>query len=96
MAAQTGMAGSTVLGRDVMTGGQVGFAGHGTIGEGVRIAAQSGVPGDVAAGLTIGGSPAVEIGLWRRSAAALMRLPELLRRVRALEQAAEKTPRSTD
>ena len=90
LAAQTGLAGSTIIGRDVMTGGQVGFAGHCSIGDRVRIAAQSGISGDVAEGQTIGGSPAVEIGLWRRSVAALMRLPELFRRVRALEQAAEE------
>ena len=90
LAAQTGLAGSTVLGRDVMTGGQVGFAGHCSIGDRVRIAAQSGVSGDVPEGQTVGGSPAVEIGLWRRSVAALMRLPELFRRVRALEQSVDK------
>jgi UDP-3-O-[3-hydroxymyristoyl] glucosamine N-acyltransferase len=91
LAAQTGLAGSTVLGRDVMTGGQVGFAGHGVIGDAVRVAAQSGVPGDVAAGRTIAGSPAMDIAAWRRAAAVFARLPDLLRRLRALERALHGT-----
>jgi UDP-3-O-[3-hydroxymyristoyl] glucosamine N-acyltransferase len=87
LAAQTGMAGSTVLGDDVMTGGQVGFAGHCVVGNGVRIAAQSGVAGDVPAGSTVAGSPAIDIALWRRAVTAFARLPDLLRRLRVLERA---------
>jgi len=86
LAAQTGLAGSTRLGRDVMAGGQVGFAGHLRIGDGVQIAAQSGVPGDVPARTVVAGTPAIEIGLWRRCMAVLRRLPEILSRLRALEE----------
>ncbi|MFN2428079.1 MAG: hypothetical protein ABR587_16715 [Candidatus Binatia bacterium] len=88
LAGQTGMAGSTHIGHRVMAGGQVGFAGHLAVGDDVRIAARAGVVSDVEAGGTVGGFPAVDIALWRRAAAALLRLPELLRRVRRLEQAA--------
>ena len=96
LAAQTGLAGSTTLGREVLAGGQVGFAGHAEIGDRVRIAAQSGVAGDVAAGRTIAGSPAVDIGIWRRAMVALTRLPELLRRVRALERRDSGSDREND
>ena len=41
--AQTGVAGSTKIGKKVHDYGQVGFAGHLTIGNNVRIQAQSGV-----------------------------------------------------
>lgn len=85
LAAQTGLAGSTTVGRFVRMGGQVGSAGHLTIGDAAQIAAQSGVANDVAAGSTVGGYPASDIRIWRRVAAALPRLPELLRRVRHLE-----------
>jgi UDP-3-O-[3-hydroxymyristoyl] glucosamine N-acyltransferase len=85
LAAQTGMAGSTTLGAEVMTGGQVGFAGHCSVGDGVKIAAQSGIAGDVPAGCTVAGSPAIDIALWRRAVAVFARLPEVLRRIRALE-----------
>jgi UDP-3-O-[3-hydroxymyristoyl] glucosamine N-acyltransferase len=86
LAAQVGIAGSTRIGRGVQMGGQAGAAGHLTIGDGVQIAAQSGVPNSVPAGTTVGGYPAIEVGLWRRTSAALLRLPELLRRVRRLER----------
>jgi UDP-3-O-[3-hydroxymyristoyl] glucosamine N-acyltransferase len=88
LAAQVGLAGSTKLGRGVQMGGQAGAAGHLTIGDGVQIVAQSGVPSSVPPGQVIGGYPAVEVTRWRRASAALLRLPELLHRVRRLERAA--------
>lgn len=90
IAAQTGLAGSTTVGARAQLGGQVGSAGHLTIGADARVAAQSGVPGDVADGQTVGGYPAMEVGLWRRVSAAVHKLPELLRRVRRLEKALER------
>ncbi|MEB2285533.1 MAG: hypothetical protein B6D46_02525 [Polyangiaceae bacterium UTPRO1] len=86
LAAQVGIAGSTRIGRGVQMGGQAGAAGHLTIGDGVQVAAQSGIPSSVPPGKIVGGYPAVEVGLWRRTSAALLRLPELLRRVRRLER----------
>jgi UDP-3-O-[3-hydroxymyristoyl] glucosamine N-acyltransferase len=98
LAAQTGLAGSTRLGRDVMAGGQVGFAGHLRIGDGVQIAAQTGVPSDVPAGSVVAGTPAMEIALWRRCMAVLRRLPEILSRLRAVEERlnARREPRGDD
>jgi len=61
--------------------------GHLSIGDGVAIGAQAGVGGDVEPGETISGSPARPHALWKRIEAALTRLPELFRRVRALEAA---------
>lgn len=86
LAAQVGLSGSTRLGQWVRVGGQVGAAGHLTIGDGAQIAAQSGVNNSVTAGATVGGTPAMEMGLWRRAMAATTRLPELFRRVRRLER----------
>jgi UDP-3-O-[3-hydroxymyristoyl] glucosamine N-acyltransferase len=86
LAAQVGIAGSTKVGRGVQMGGQVGVAGHVVIGDGVQVAAQSGVPSSVPPGKVVGGYPAVEVTIWRRTSAALLRLPELLRRVRRLER----------
>jgi UDP-3-O-[3-hydroxymyristoyl] glucosamine N-acyltransferase len=92
LAAQTGLAGSTRLGRDILAGGQVGFAGHLQIGDGVQIAAQTGVPSDVAAGTVVAGTPAMDIALWRRCMAALRRLPEILSRLRAVEERVGTNP----
>lgn len=87
LAAQFGMAGSSSLGSGVMAGGQAGVAGHVHVGDRARMAAQSGIAGDVAAGATVAGAPATDIGTWRRYSVALRRLPELLRRIAALERA---------
>ncbi len=89
LAAQVGLSGSTHLGRWVRMGGQSGAAGHLTIGEGAQVAAQSGVPNSLAPGAIVGGTPAVDGVLWRRISAALVRLPELLRRVRRIERQLE-------
>jgi UDP-3-O-[3-hydroxymyristoyl] glucosamine N-acyltransferase len=51
--AQTGLAGSTVLERNVLLAGQVGSSGHLTVHEGAIVYAQSGIGGDVEAGTRI-------------------------------------------
>jgi UDP-3-O-[3-hydroxymyristoyl] glucosamine N-acyltransferase len=87
IAAQVGLAGTSVLGRRVMLGGQVGLAGHQTLGDGAQVAAKSGIHGDVPAGAVYGGYPATDVRLWRRMSSALARLPEALRRLRRVERA---------
>jgi len=87
LAAQVGLAGGTRLGAHVMLGGQAGLAGHLTVGDRARVAARSGVHGDVPAGAAYGGYPATEVHRWRRAAVGFFRLPEVLRRLRRVEQA---------
>jgi UDP-3-O-[3-hydroxymyristoyl] glucosamine N-acyltransferase len=84
--AQTGIAGSTRAGRYVTFGGQAGINGHIAIGDGATIAAQSGVFGDVPAGTTVSGYPARPHRESLRAQAGLFRLPELMKRLRALER----------
>jgi len=90
LAAQVGLAGSTKIESRVQLGGQVGTAGHLTVGKNTMVVAQSGIPSDVPANSVIGGYPAVDVRDWRRYSAALPKLPEILRRLRRLEQALEK------
>jgi UDP-3-O-[3-hydroxymyristoyl] glucosamine N-acyltransferase len=85
MAAQVGIAGSTVIEDDVMFGGQVGVAGHVTIHRGAIAIGQAGVTNSVDAGVMVGGYPAMEIQEWRRASVIFKRLPELKRRIEALE-----------
>jgi UDP-3-O-[3-hydroxymyristoyl] glucosamine N-acyltransferase len=87
LVAQSGIAGSTRLGRSVILAGQAGVAGHLTIGDGAIVGAKSAAVQDVAAGAFVVGHPAVDHREWKRAQAALRRLPELLKRVRRLEQA---------
>jgi UDP-3-O-[3-hydroxymyristoyl] glucosamine N-acyltransferase len=83
---QTGLAGSTILEKNVLLAGQAGISGHLTIHEGAIVYAQSGIGGDVAAGSIVSGSPAFEAGEWRRAVTAFPRLPEILKTVRRLEK----------
>ena len=60
MAAQTGIAGSTKIGRHCVMGGQVGIAGHITIADNTSFGAQSGVLGSVKKeGQAFLGTPAI-------------------------------------
>jgi UDP-3-O-[3-hydroxymyristoyl] glucosamine N-acyltransferase len=85
LVAQTGISGSTRLGRGVIFAGQSGAAGHLSIGDGARVGAKSAVLQDLPAGAFVIGTPAIEAGLWRRAAALFGRLPDLRRRLMRLE-----------
>jgi UDP-3-O-[3-hydroxymyristoyl] glucosamine N-acyltransferase len=84
--AQTGLAGSTVLERNVLLAGQVGSSGHLTVHENVVVYAQSGIGGDVEAGARISGSPAFAANEWLRAVTAFPKLPELLKTLRDLKK----------
>jgi UDP-3-O-[3-hydroxymyristoyl] glucosamine N-acyltransferase len=83
---QAGISGSVQVGRGVMIAGQVGVNGHIQIGDGAVIGGQSGVFGDVPAGEVWSGYPARPHRESMRVQAHLLRLPELARRVKALER----------
>ena len=85
MAAQVGIAGSTVVEDDVMFGGQVGVGGHLTIGRGAVAVGQSGVTNSLDPGAMVAGYPAIAAPEWRRASAVFRRLPELKRRIETLE-----------
>jgi UDP-3-O-[3-hydroxymyristoyl] glucosamine N-acyltransferase len=86
MAAQSGLAGSVTLGSWCQFGGQSGCADHAKIGDRTRVIAQAGVHNDLAADALVGGAPAIDLKVFRRMVAVEPRLPELARRLRALEK----------
>jgi UDP-3-O-[3-hydroxymyristoyl] glucosamine N-acyltransferase len=85
-AAMTGIAGSVKIGKWCQFGGNSGCADHVTIGDRVLVTAKSGIHSDVKSDTIVGGYPAVEVHSYRRYSAAIPRLPELLRRMRAVER----------
>lgn len=96
IAAQTGIAGSTKIGRDCMIGGQVGIVGHITIADGVKIAAQSGVGSSIQKeGSIVQGSPAIEIGNFKRAYIGFRNLQKMEDRLRTLEQQAKSNGSDT-
>ncbi len=90
LCAQTGLAGTTVLERNVLLAGQVGSAGHLTVHEGATVYAQSGIGGDVPPGARISGSPAFAANEWLRCVTAFPKLPELIQTVRELKKRVEE------
>ena len=88
--AQTGLAGSSILERNVLLAGQVGISGHLTIHDNAVVYAQSGVGGDVEPGARISGSPAFAANVWLRAITAFPKLPELVKLVRDLKKKVEE------
>ena len=86
--AQAGIAGSSKIGERVFFMAQSGAAGHLEIGAGSFIGARGGVIEDLPSGSRVYGFPALAERAWHRANAWLARLPELGRRVRALEKSA--------
>jgi len=87
IAAQVGVSGSTKIGKNCMIAGQVGFAGHLDIADEIKIGAQSGVPGPLRKkGETYLGYPATEYSIQRRAMVVFTKLPDIWRRVEALEK----------
>lgn len=84
--AQTGLAGSSVIGKRVILAGQVGIAGHLKVGDDVVITAKSATSHDVENGKVLSGIPAFDNREWLRSTAAFRRLGELARSIRDLEK----------
>ena len=83
---QTGLAGSSVIGKRVILAGQVGIAGHLRVGDDAVVTAKSATSHDVEAGKIISGVPAFDNRDWLRSIAAFRRLGEMARTIRELEK----------
>jgi UDP-3-O-[3-hydroxymyristoyl] glucosamine N-acyltransferase len=86
LVAQCGISGSTRLGDQVTLAGQAGIAGHLQIGDGATVGPQSGVAKNIPAGTTMGGTPAMERGTFMRTMTAIPKLPDMARRLAALEK----------
>ena len=83
--AQSGLSGSTTTGHHVTIAGHVGTVGHIHIGSGAILTAKSGVTKDVPEGQTWRGAPARPIKEQMEIEAHFQQLPELARRLKALE-----------
>jgi UDP-3-O-[3-hydroxymyristoyl] glucosamine N-acyltransferase len=86
VAAQSGLAGSTTVGRGAILMGQTASAGHLSIGAASFLGARAALHKDLPPGSRVWGAPALEERRWHRSMAAFARLPEMLRRLRAVER----------
>lgn len=86
VAAQSGLAGSTTVGRGAILMGQTASAGHLTIGAASFLGGRAALHKDLPPGSRVWGAPPLEERRWHKSVAAFARLPEMLRRLRAVER----------
>jgi UDP-3-O-[3-hydroxymyristoyl] glucosamine N-acyltransferase len=86
LAAQVGIAGSSVVEDQVTLAGQVGVAGHITVGKGTIATAQTGIPNSLEPGSFVSGYPAIANREWLKSAAIFRKLPEVRKLIADLER----------
>jgi UDP-3-O-[3-hydroxymyristoyl] glucosamine N-acyltransferase len=86
LVSQSGISGSTRLGKGVIVAGQSGAVGHITIGDGARVGAKSAVTKDVPPGVLVTGIPAREHKAWLKERALVARLEDVVARLRRLEK----------
>lgn len=87
IAAQAGIAGSTKIGEQCVIGGQAGFNGHIAVPKGTKVGGQAGITRTwEEEGLSLNGTPALELKDSLRSAAIFRKLPLLEKRVHDLEK----------
>lgn len=83
---QSGISGSTELGKNVVLAGQVGLVGHITLGDNTIVAARSGVTKSFPAGSILLGGPAKPIAEQKKIFAFIARLPELFKDLSELKK----------
>lgn len=93
---QVGIAGSTTTGDYVVMAGKAGVRDHVHIGERAVLGAQAGVSNDVAANTMVFGSPARPEREQKLIFAAVHKLPELRRQVKAIQAAVNRLEQQQD
>ncbi|NQV04873.1 MAG: UDP-3-O-(3-hydroxymyristoyl)glucosamine N-acyltransferase [Candidatus Omnitrophica bacterium] len=84
--AQSGISGSTTIGNNVTLAGQSGVIGHVSVGDNVVVAARSGVTKSIPSNTCVSGFPAKSHKVTKRINACVQNLPELYKKVKALEE----------
>lgn len=95
IAGLSGVAGSTKVGKHCVIGAQVGIVGHITIADGTQIGGQSGIPKSIKEpNQQFMGSPAQPIKEAFKTQVVLRNLPNLEKRIQALEQRIKELTKS--
>lgn len=91
--AQVGISGSTVIGKNVIIAGQAGITGHITIGDNAIIGGKAGVTKNIPPNTHVTGFPARDKWEDMRLQAYSRRQPELIEKLKKLEEKIEKAER---
>ena len=95
MAAQVGIAGSTIVGKNCQFGGQAGTSGHITIGEGSKIGPKAGLISSVKPNSVLLGAPAFDIKQALKSFSIIRNLPKLRDDVIELQKKVKSIEKTT-
>lgn len=93
---QVGISGSTQIGKNVMLGGQAGIVGHLKVGDRAKVAAKTGVSKSIPPDTVIAGHAGVPFNQWKRSVAAIRRLPDTMKKIHKLEKRLAELERSLE
>lgn len=97
LVAQVGISGSVSIGKNAILAGQAGVAGHLTIGDGATVGPKTGVGKPVPAGQIVSaGIPEMPHRLWLRVVRMIPKLPELAKRLAALEKKFKRLEEKTE
>ncbi|MEE9465240.1 MAG: UDP-3-O-(3-hydroxymyristoyl)glucosamine N-acyltransferase [Candidatus Neomarinimicrobiota bacterium] len=96
LSGKSGIAGSVTIGDHVILAAQVGVADHVTIGDRAIVAGRGTVRQSLEGGKVYAGDPAIEHPHWMRQVTVAKQLPELFRRIRALEHALKDKKESVE
>ena len=86
LVAQVAIAGSTVIGKHCVFGGQSAVVGHIKIGDNVTLAARGGIPNNVEDNQNLAGAPAMPHREWLKATMTIPHLPEMRRELKQLKK----------
>ncbi|MDO3694943.1 UDP-3-O-(3-hydroxymyristoyl)glucosamine N-acyltransferase [Wenyingzhuangia sp. chi5] len=82
IAGQSGIAGSSKIGKYCMFGGQVGISGHVSIGDNVKISAKSGVTRNIKNDAVLRGIPSMDYNEYNKAYVMFKKLPEIIKELK--------------
>ncbi len=88
--AQSGISGSATIGNNVTLAGQSGVIGHVSIGDNVVVGGKSGVTKSIPPNSCVSGFPAKSHTVAKRINACVQNLPDLYKKIKAMEEEIEK------
>ncbi len=86
IAAQTGFAGSTTLGKHCTVAGQVGFSGHLSVADNTHFLAKAGVTHSINKPGVYSGFPAIPVSEWQKNSVRARNLDKMAKKIKALQK----------
>ena len=86
LVAQVGISGSSKIGDNSIMAGKSSLAGHIEVEKNCTIGPLAAVNNDLKEGSIVGGQPAFDANLWKKSAIAFKKLPKIIQDIRTIKK----------